>query len=161
MAQIGSFGSIVFEVSDDYIRTFDDYSRKASARLAVHDIIGQKPAVEFLGPGLGELSFTVSLYAFYGVNPKDEADALRDMCESGETAYFIVNGAPVSENKWVIESVAENTKRYDGKGNIIVSTVSLTLKEYVERPILPTGEAGEADEGEAQASGSDGKSAEN
>lgn len=161
MAQIGSFGSVVFEVSDDYIRTFDDYSRKASARLAVHDIIGQKPVIEFLGPGLGELSFTVSLYAFYGVNPKDEADALRDMCESGETAFFIVNGAPVSENKWLLESVDEKAKRYDGRGNIIVSTLSLTLKEYVERPILPTGEEGEAAEGGAEADGSDSSGAEN
>lgn len=131
MANIGTLGNVVFEVSSELIRTFDDYTRKSTARLAAHEIIGQKPVLEFLGPAIEEISITIKLSAFCGVSPEKEANELRRICETGEIVNFIINGTPVSTNKWLIESVEEAAKAYDSKGNILTAEVRLVLKEYV------------------------------
>lgn len=133
MAEVGSLGAVVFSVSEALVRTFADYSRKASARTATHDIIAGKPILEFLGPGAETISFKIKLSAFRGVNPKDETDKLRLMCQEGEAVRFILAGSPVSDNKWLIESVDEAGNFYDARGNLISSDVSISLKEYVER----------------------------
>lgn len=90
---------MVFETSAELIRPFDDYGRKTTARIATHEIIGKKPILEFLGPGIDDLSFTIKLNAFYGVNPKQEAQRLRTICQTGKYINFVINGSPVSENK--------------------------------------------------------------
>lgn len=132
MAQIGTLGGVVFEASSEKVQTFRDYARKSAARLATHEIIGQKPVMEFLGPGLDSISFTISLSAYFGVNPKEEAEKLRTIMQEGQAVDFIVADAPISENKWIIESVEETVSAHDEKGNIIRSDLSLTLQEYIE-----------------------------
>ena len=44
---VGSFGDIPFIVARGYVRTFKDYGRESSGRWAKHDIIGEKPVLEF------------------------------------------------------------------------------------------------------------------
>lgn len=44
---VGFMSDIPFVVSSSCIRTFDDYSRGNGGRWAQHDIIGEKPALEF------------------------------------------------------------------------------------------------------------------
>lgn len=132
MAQVGSLGEIIFTVSEREIKTIRDYSRKTASRLTTHDIIGQKPITEFLGPGIESVSFTIKLSAFAGINPKQEAEKLRQMTQEGEVVNFILGGYPVGENKWIIESVEETANYFDGHGNIVSSDVNLTLHEYVE-----------------------------
>lgn len=56
---IGSLGDIVFEVSSSKVVTFKDYKRTTKARFQSHDIIGQKPILEYLGPDGEEISFTM------------------------------------------------------------------------------------------------------
>ena len=133
MAQIGTLGDIVFEVSDSVVRTFKDYQRKTSARLATHEIIGQKPVTEFLGPNIDSISFSIKLSAFMRVNPTEEANKLRKIIENGEVVNLIVAGSPVADNKWIVESMDETVIANDGKGNIITSDVAITIQEYVQR----------------------------
>lgn len=132
MAMVGSLGEVVFSVSDSFIRTISDYSRKTSVRTATHDIIGQKPLTEFIGPSCDSISFTIKLSAFRGVNPKEEAQKLRDMAEAGKAVTFVMGGSPVTQNKWLIESVDEDANFYDRSGNIISSDVKLSMREYAE-----------------------------
>lgn len=102
MAEIGTLGEVVFTVSYDLVRTFQDYKRNSSARLQTHEIIGKKPVTEFLGPGLDSISFAIDLSAFKGVNPKEEAEKLRKIMQNGEYVNLVIAGSPVSNNKWVI-----------------------------------------------------------
>lgn len=132
MAEIGSLGPVVFRVSSVYVKTISDYARKSSARIATHEVIGQKPLSEFLGPGIDSISFGIKLSAFRGVNPKEEADKLRQLCLRGEAVDFVMSGSPVTHNRWLIESVDEDGNYYDAWGNIISSDVKLTLREYAE-----------------------------
>lgn len=125
---------MVFEVSLERTRTFDNFSRSGSGRWATHEIIGQKPFLEFLGPGQEEISFTVRLDASQGVNPEEELKKLRKMRDSGEIAVLIIGGQPVTENFWVLESLQEQQKVFNGDGKLILASVELTLKEYsIER----------------------------
>lgn len=132
MARVGSLGEVVFSVSDTLVRTFRDYNRKTSVRTATHDIIGQKPLTEFIGPSCDSISFTIKLSAFRGVNPKEEAQKLREMAEAGKAVTFVMGGSPVTQNKWLIESVDEDANFYDRSGNIISSDVKLSMREYAE-----------------------------
>ncbi|TGV23874.1 hypothetical protein EN829_044785, partial [Mesorhizobium sp. M00.F.Ca.ET.186.01.1.1] len=70
--QIGSFGSLIFEVTHEKVRTFDELTRSATARWSKHERFGQKPRSEFLGPDLDSISFKMRFDAQYGVNPKSE-----------------------------------------------------------------------------------------
>jgi phage protein U len=129
---LGTLGDISFRVSAwDDIHTFDDLTRSAKSRTASHEIIGQKPLTEYLGPDLQTLSLKIKLHAQRGVHPRDEVEKLIEYCESGQVLTFTVGGKKMGKNKWLIESVGEAVKYYDNKGNILASEVDLTLKEYV------------------------------
>lgn len=129
---VGSLGPVVFSVSDAFVRTISGYSRKTSVRIESHDIIGQKPLSEWVGMSCDSISFSIKLSAFRGVNPKEEAEKLRRMAERGEAVTFVMGGAPVTQNKWLIESVDEDANYYDRMGNIISSDVKLSIREYAE-----------------------------
>lgn len=49
MGMIGLLGKVPFICSDRRILTFSDLGKK-TARFATHNIIGQKPVLEYLGP---------------------------------------------------------------------------------------------------------------
>ncbi|MBQ7515313.1 MAG: phage tail protein [Schwartzia sp.] len=130
-APLGSFGDIVFEVSSRKMLTFRDYKRDAKARYASHEIIAQKPILEYLGPDGGEISFAMQFRADRGVNPAAEADRVRKICEAGEAAYFVLGNTVIGENPWIIASVGENDAIIDNMGRIIQNKIDVTLREYV------------------------------
>lgn len=133
MATVGTLGDIVFEVSDDKILTFYDYGRKTSARFSSHEIIGKKPKLEFIGQAIDEISFTIKLSAYKGINPKEQAEKIREMIENGEVVRFIMAGLPIGKNKWVIESMNEKANFHNSIGQIVSADVELSLREYVEQ----------------------------
>ena len=51
MAKIGSLGSLVFSVSENTVRTFDELSWKVSAKYATHDRHIKRDVLEFLHCG--------------------------------------------------------------------------------------------------------------
>lgn len=135
---IGALGEIAFEVSAyNDIFTLDSYKRSAKAKLATHEIIGEKPLTEFCGPELQEVSFSIKLHAAWGVNPKKEIARLIEYCENGAVLSFVLGGEPVGDNKWIIESVSESVDYFDHGGVIIYSTAEVSLREYVENEVKP------------------------
>ena len=130
-APIGSLGSIVFEVSSRKVRTFKDLKRTTKARYAPHEVIGQKPILEFLGPDGEEITFTMQFSLSLGVEPQAEADAVRHLCEVGTAMYLVLCNTVVGANPWIIESVGESVDTVDNTGRIITTQIEVTLKEYV------------------------------
>ena len=59
----GLLGKIPFSCSDSRVLTFQNLQVQKSARYASHDIIGQKPVNEYVGPSMTTLSFTIQLRA--------------------------------------------------------------------------------------------------
>lgn len=127
---IGSLGDIVFEVSTDKVRTFDNLKRKGSGRWAVHDVVGKKPVREFIGQGAESISFSMQLSTALGVTPRDEIDKLRELRDKGTAVEFVLNGSSVGDNLWVVEDLSEDWRRLDNTGQLIYAELSVSLQEY-------------------------------
>ncbi len=128
---IGTFGPIVFFTSDTAIKTFDSLSRSEQGRWAKHDVIGKKPISEFLGPDLGKISFKMRFDAMYGMNPRKEMDNLLSMVRDGKCYPLIIGGKGLGVSKWSLQSVTQEWKYLDNRGNLLVGEVSVELEEYV------------------------------
>lgn len=131
---LGSLGDVVFEVSSREVITFDGLKRNTKSRYGNHEIIGQKPLLEYLGPDGEEISFSMKFSIGWGVDPTEQANKLRELCEKGEAMYLIIGNQTIGANQWVIESVSEAMTTVDNMGRVIVSEVDVRLKEYVPAP---------------------------
>ena len=125
---IGSFGEITFKVSAREIKTFRDLVRTTKSRFAQHNLLLQKPKLEFLGQDLTEITFKIQLLKDYCDDVAYNADKLRFMCEKGND-YPLVIGSDVI-GRVVLEQVKESLQIVSGNGEIIVEELELTLKEY-------------------------------
>lgn len=132
---IGSLGFIVFETSRERIRTFHDLKRSGNARWATHEIMGQKPVLEFLGPGAEQISLTMRFDITLGVKPADMLTTLRATRDVGLATPFILGGKPVSDNLWVIESINESWQHIDNQGRLLVAEAEVVLLEYVNQEV--------------------------
>lgn len=127
---IGTLGSIVFKVSADTVRTFTNLTRSGTARFQQHDVIGQKPILEFIGPDLDTIALPVRLDISYGIDPQSEINAMREAMDTGTRSAFIVGGKFLGD--FVIESVSDTWETVSNRGNLIKASVSLSLKESVD-----------------------------
>jgi phage protein U len=127
---IGTLGDIVFEVSRDKVRTFDNLTRKGAARWATHDVVGKKPVREFIGQGLESISFTMHLSVSLGVNPLAEINKLRELRDKGTPMELVLNGTSISDNLWVLEDLSEDWRKLDNKGILLFADVDVSLQEY-------------------------------
>ena len=56
---IGSYGDIVFEVSDKKVKTFRDFQIQRSAKYSEHAIHGGKALLEFTGLSPASISLNI------------------------------------------------------------------------------------------------------
>ncbi len=130
---IGSLGEVVFEVTSwGKIFTFDNYKKQVGVRISSHEIVMQKPILESLGPDTQKILFTIKLRKDCGINPEKMAATLQKYCEDGEALQFILDGKPVGQAKWVINTISENAIYMGLHGEILSSELELTLTEYSE-----------------------------
>lgn len=134
---IGNLGSLItFKVGINNkknlsVLTFNNLSQKVSARYGTHNIIGNKPKLEFLGAELRNLSFDIVLSATHGVKPRKTIETIEKAIESGEAYTFTLGGSKVGKNKWVITDMSEAWNKILNKGELVEATISISLKEYV------------------------------
>jgi phage protein U len=128
---IGSWGDLVFEVSGEIAKTFQELTEKSSGRWAEHETINTSPLSEFLGPGLDELELSIIFTTMLGVNPQESYDELREMVRKGEYHPLILGGFPLSGNFWRIDEISGEAKAFGPRdGNIMWMEVGITAKEY-------------------------------
>ena len=128
---LGALGDIAFTVSSSKVVTFNNLKQNTKGRYTSHDVIGQKPILEYIGPDLEEITFTMQFAMQAGVEPRIEVAKVREKCQKAEPLYFVLNNQTVGENPWIIESVGESVNTVDNLGRIIVTEIEVTLKEYV------------------------------
>jgi len=128
MAQVGSLGQLTFKCSDEMVRTFSDLSVDREARWATHDIIGGKPMLEFVGEGLTKVSFKMRFDISLGYPPKVGLDRVKRMLENRKYKTLVIGSEYIG--RFVIESISETQKYFDGKGNCLVAEVSVSLTEW-------------------------------
>lgn len=132
MAKIGSYGSVIFEISSKKHVTFSEFEEEISPRWHDHEIIMKKPKSEFIGPGLEEFSISIKLSVSLGINPEKYYNMLKKMAYEGKVAMFIIGGKPISSNYWGIRNMKTSKKSFL-KGTLSEAEVTLTLKEYALR----------------------------
>lgn len=130
MAVIGSFIDLVFEVSEKKTQTFNNFTRTNEPRYNKHNVIGQKPKLEFVGAGADTISFDIIFKAELGINPDKQVAELRRYARGGYKGLFIRGSEPISVNYWVIKKLVETHKRIDNLGNVLEIHVTIELEEY-------------------------------
>lgn len=127
---IGYLADIVFYTAFDYVITPSEYTRSGSARWEAHDLMHTKPVLQFVGPGLDELSFKILISKTLGQDPAVVVKKLRAYRDNGAVVPFILGGKPVSQNYFCIGSVDETDQVFDKYARPMSITVGLSLKEY-------------------------------
>jgi hypothetical protein len=130
MAQIGTLGDLVFEVSDETVRTFDEFVQTTASRWVVHEPINSNTRPEFLGPQQGSIEFTIRLAATLGVNPRDEKDKVEALVREGKHAPLMIAQRPISDGDWYIESCETTLIWVNRKGQVEYADMLLFVKEY-------------------------------
>ncbi len=133
MARIGSFGSLVFSVSDNVVRTFDSMSWDFSANYATHDRHIKADLLEYMGPEIETLSFSMVFSVFLGINPLSEVEKLRRMVREGYAERLVIGGSVYGSYKWVMQKGTIDLKRFDNQGKLWAAKAKVTLKEYPKR----------------------------
>lgn len=128
---IGTWGDLVFVVSDKEIKTFDDFSRTESARWAKHEVHGQKSKAEFLGSNAGSLTFTMRFDAFYGLNPREELNKFIKYVRNGAVNTLIIGGKRVGVHKWYMPDNKQDWNFFDNRGNVLTASITVSMEEYV------------------------------
>lgn len=131
MAAIGSLGGVVFSVSTNRVKTFDDLKRSSSAKYASHNRHLKDTLLEFTGNDPDKITFTMALSAFLGVNPQSEISTLRAAARAGRIMHLVIGRK--SYGNWVISSLSIDYDRVDNKGNVLTANVSVSLTAYAGR----------------------------
>lgn len=126
---IGTFGPVTFTSSNAAVRTFTGMKKTKGHRFAKHSVVLGKPKLERIAPDADSVSFDMRFDLALGVNPATEIATLEELVEAGEAYDLVVGGIPLGT--FVIEKMDEELRRIDGKGTLLVASVSLQLLEYV------------------------------
>lgn len=131
ISQIGSWGTtIVFEVNQNKIFTFNSLKRTVSGKWETHTRLGKKDQPEFLGPGLQKLTFTIVLNAMHGVKPRATIEAIEAAIEAGTVNPFVVGGKRIGSGTWRITQMDDAWDTIWNKGELIKATLNITMEEY-------------------------------
>ena len=133
MALIGSWGDFTFEVSRGSVKTFTGLKWDSSVKYATHDRHLKEPLLEFTGKDVESMSFSMLFTIFLGVNPIKEVANLLQAMRRGEVHRLVIGPKAYGTSKWVITKVSSSLDKYDSKGNLLSSKVSVTMKSYSSR----------------------------
>ncbi len=130
MATIGTYDGLVFQASSKKTALPDNISAEWSGRWSSVETPGNVPQSEFLGPGIGRLSFDMTFRADMGIKPENQLRMIRQMVEDGNVSKLYMGGKPVGKLPWAIKSVSEKWNVITSNGKIYAATVSVELEEY-------------------------------
>ena len=128
---VGTYGDIVFNVSHLQVLTPSNISGSTGADWADHEVLSIKTKIQYLGPQLRSYQMDIQLSSSFGVAPRTALDRLQEMSENGEVHYLIIGLAPLSMNKFAIESISDTWDVVGRMGVLMECKVSLTFREYL------------------------------
>lgn len=125
---IGSLGELPFICSRKKVLTFSDLSIEHAARWAKHDVLTEKPMLEYIGPDLTKISLSIRFDISLGVPPLVGLKRLKKMLDNRKYKTLIIGGEHLG--RYVIESISEVRKFHTGKGVCTVATATVSLMEW-------------------------------
>ncbi len=128
MSGIGAWGSIVFEVSQEQILTFDRLRQTKRGRYSTLNVANYEQLLQYDGRELQTVSFTVRLHHRF-CDPQAELRKLVALVD-GHSAYpLIVGGWAIGE--FVLEELGSDWKRVADNGVLMYAEGDLYLREYL------------------------------
>lgn len=124
---LGVFGTIPFVCSSSAVLTFKDLQVERTDRWATHDVLGQKPKLEFIGQQLISVSFSIQLSASHGISPVLAMLTLKRIMEKHQPQRLMIGTDYFG--KFILESMSENRKHHNNFGQCVYAEVTLTLRE--------------------------------
>lgn len=134
MGLIGYFGQDRFEVSSTSVFTpNNDLQRATAGRFEKFNRIGGKlkPLTEFIGPDLDTVTFSVTVNATLGVNPRKILDHWTQLASAGKSDVLVIGNKALGTDQWIVKSATEAWKTLDGQGNVLESTITLVFEEFM------------------------------
>ena len=137
---IGSFGDIIFEISDKKVVSLNnEISRSYKSKVSEHNPIYGPGMLRHQGRELIEVSFGISLVSTLlpDSSPVEELDKIKTMWEFGEYGYLTFGGQTFGAFPFLIVDMNEKNSYFNKKtSNFDVINLELTLKEYIDNPKL-------------------------
>lgn len=131
---LGSFNNKFFEVSQNKIYTFDEFTRDISLNVEEQEVEGSKPSTFIKGTTLEPVSFNVKLRQSSSIDVETEINDWKNICEAGIPYMLFIGDNPVSNNRFLLTGVSLSDNNYIS-GKLIKSTIKLTFKEYVREGV--------------------------
>lgn len=137
---VGKFGKyLTFEVfmntsgDGEQVKclTFENFRREVSNRTTEHSRILRKPKVQFDGPALSTMTFTIRFSAGLGVNPRQMLQELETCVRLAKLGYFIVGTKKIGKHKYLITNASESWDEIIKNGKLVSANVDITMKEYL------------------------------
>lgn len=130
---VGGLGDIAFQVTANTVRTFDGLNWSSTAKYAVHDRHLKDDLLEFLGCEPEKISFKMQFLRSLGIDPAQEYEKLKKALQSGEIMIFTIGTKKIGKYRWVIKSLKNDIRNFDGFGRVIYSEVDVELQEYPKK----------------------------
>lgn len=138
MAVIGYLGKsasegVIFEVSDQTVRTLSNWKWSGSVRYAVHQRHNYHALTEYTGMDPDKITFDMELRVELGVKPLDDIVKLWTYHREGIALALTVGHKGYGKYRWNITSYSVEIKHTDKEGDPTAATVSVTLQEYLRK----------------------------
>ena len=138
MAVVGYLGKsasegIIFEVSEQTVRTLKNWKWSGSARYAVHNRHNFHALTEYTGMDPDKITFEILLKKELGVNPMDDIVKIWTYEREGIALALTIGCKGYGKYRWNIINHNVDIKYTDITGNPTEVTVSLTLQEYLRK----------------------------
>ena len=135
---IGSFGDVVFEISDKKVFSINnEINRAYKSKISEHTAIFGPGMIRHQGRELTELSFGISLVASLipDTTPSEQLDKIKTMWEFGEYDYLTLGGQTFGAFPFLIIDISEKSSYFNKEtSNFDFINLQLTLKEYIDNP---------------------------
>ena len=128
---VGALGDVVFSVSSRYVKTLENFNWSGSARYSNHQLAAGNTVTEYTGCDPESITFDVTLSRYLGVSPMTEIQKITNYRVWGAALPLTLGSHVYGRYRWVIKSQKVKAETFDGHGNIMSATLSLTLQEYL------------------------------
>lgn len=124
---LGSFGDVVFEVSSERVRTFQEMNFTSGQTYAEHKILNGNTLLEYTGKNARTCNISIVLNSRLNLDIEDELKDLHELQDSHEPKILMLGGKVIG--RFVIETLTESYKLIMKDGKILEADINLSLKE--------------------------------
>jgi phage protein U len=129
---IGLYGPIFFQSGSTNLCTFDGMKKTVTARFGSHEVWMDKPMLEYSGPQLIEIAFTMELITPFTVDPLTTVIMLEEIMDLATPLPLVIGMKPMGRGMslFVLTSLSHQPKYFYRSGQWMGCSVDVQLKEY-------------------------------